>query len=161
MEEKTIFVARSARETEDLGSKLTHNFRMGDIVVLTGELGAGKTTFVQGVAKALNVKSRIISPTFVLVRRHKINLKSQMSNLKTTSQNLKTLYHIDLYRLESSEEIENLGLEDIFEDTNGIFFIEWGEKHEALKASWEINFEILEKGKRRITIRNYAYTPGV
>lgn len=151
MEEETNFITHSARETEDLGSKLAHNFRVGNIVILTGELGAGKTTFVQGVAKAFNVKSRIISPTFLLIRKHRGKFNKKQINL----------YHIDLYRLEGSGDITNLGLEDIFEDTSGIFFIEWGEKHENLKASWEISFEILEKDKRRIKVRNYAYTPGV
>lgn len=141
MEEKE-FITHSARETEDLGSKLAHNFKIGDIIILTGELGAGKTTFVQGVAKAFNIKSRVISPTFILLRRH----RGKFDRRKIT------LYHIDLYRLENSEDIKNLGLEDIFEDTNGIFFIEWGEKHEYLKASWAISFEILGKDKRRITV---------
>jgi tRNA threonylcarbamoyl adenosine modification protein YjeE len=145
MEEKT-FITRSARETEDLGSKLSHNFKSGDIVILTGPLGAGKTTFVQGVGKALNVKSRIISPTFVLVRKHKVRIKNQESRIKN-------LYHIDLYRLEDSEDIKNLGLEDIFEDQHGIFLIEWGEKHENLKASRQIDFQILEKDSRKITVR--------
>ncbi len=145
MEEKD-FITNSARETEDLGTELAHNFQIGDIVVLSGELGAGKTTFVQGVAKALNVKSRVISPTFVLVRRHRGKFDQRKINL----------YHIDLYRLGDSEEIKNLGLDDIFEDPNGIFFIEWGEKHQTLKASWQIDFEVLNKNKRKIIIRNYV-----
>ncbi|MBI4091993.1 MAG: tRNA (adenosine(37)-N6)-threonylcarbamoyltransferase complex ATPase subunit type 1 TsaE [Candidatus Levybacteria bacterium] len=144
MEEKE-FITHSARETEDLGSKLAHNFETGDIILLHGELGAGKTTFVQGVAKAFNIKSRVISPTFILLRRHRGKFDRRKINL----------YHIDLYRLEGSE-IKNIGLEDAFEDSNGIFLIEWGEKHEPLKASWEINFEILGKDRRRITIRNYS-----
>jgi len=164
MEEKE-FITHSARETEDLGSKLAHNFKTGDIILLHGELGAGKTTFVQGVTKAFNIKSRIISPTFILIRRHKIKLKSQNSKVKTTTpldetrgkQNLKTLYHIDLYRLEDLTEIENLGLEEIFEDPYGMFFIEWGEKHEELKASWEINFKILGKDSRRMTVQEYPH----
>lgn len=152
MEEKE-FITRSARETEDLGSKLAHNFKTGDVILLHGELGAGKTTFVQGVGKAFNIKSRIISPTFVLVRKHKGRIKNHESRIMT-------LYHIDLYRLEDSEEINNLGLEDIFEDPYGIFFIEWppprglwpggGEK----MSFWEINFEIQDKDKRRISIRS-------
>ncbi|KKQ94881.1 MAG: Hydrolase, P-loop family, partial [Candidatus Levybacteria bacterium GW2011_GWA2_40_16] len=64
MEKETEFITKSARETEDLGQKLAHNFRIGNVVILTGELGAGKTTFVQGVAKGFLVKSRVISPTF-------------------------------------------------------------------------------------------------
>lgn len=142
MEEK-VFITRSARETEDLGKKLAHNFRIGNIIILTGELGAGKTTFVQGVAKAFNIKSRIISPTFILVRKHRGKFDKQKISL----------YHIDLYRLESPEII-NLGLEDIFEDNIGIFLIEWGEKHENLKSSWEINFKILGKDKRKITLKS-------
>lgn len=144
------FLTNSAKETEGLGEKLAHNFRIGDIIILTGGLGAGKTTFVQGVAKAFSVKSRIISPTFILVRKHRGKFDKRKLNL----------YHIDLYRLKGTE-IKNLGLEEIFEDPNGIFLIEWGEKQAALKASWEINFEILGKDKRRITVRNYNYTPGV
>ncbi len=142
MEEKE-FVTKSARETENLGEKFAHNFQIGDIVVLTGELGAGKTTFVQGVARAFNVKSRIISPTFILVRKHKGKLADKKLNF----------YHIDLYRLEGSSDIKNIGLEDIFEDAGGIFLIEWGEKHGSLKSSWEINFEHVGDDKRKIIIR--------
>ena len=144
MEEKTIFVTRSARETEDLGSKFAHNFKIGDIVLLHGKLGAGKTTFVQGVGKAFNVKSRIISPTFILVRKHRGKFDKQKINL----------YHIDLYRLEGQKEIGDLGLEDIFEDPYGLFIIEWGKKHENLKSSWQINFKILSKNRREIVIKN-------
>lgn len=140
--EKKVFIARSARETENLGEKLAHNFRIGNIIILTGELGAGKTTFVQGVAKVFKIKSRIISPTFILVRKHRGKLDKQKINL----------YHIDLYRLES-QEIISLGLEEIFEDPLGIFIIEWGEKHEKLKASWEINFKISSKDRREIVVR--------
>ena len=148
--EKKEFITHSARETEDAGSRFATNLKAGDIVLLTGELGAGKTTFVQGVAKAFNIKSRVISPTFILLRRHRGKFDKRKINL----------YHIDLYRLEGSE-IKNIGLEDVFEDSNGIFFIEWGEKHENLNASWEISFVILGKDRRRITLRNYTYTPGV
>lgn len=142
MEEKE-FISHSARETEYLGEKLAHNFAPGHIILLHGELGAGKTTFVQGVAKAFNVKSRIISPTFILVRKHRGKFDKQKINL----------YHIDLYRLESSE-IKKLGFEETFEDPNGIFIIEWGEKHESLKSSWEISFEILGKDRRKIMLQH-------
>lgn len=141
--DRSVFTTRSARETEDLGSKLARHFKPGDIILLTGVLGAGKTTFVQGVAKAFNVKSRIISPSFILIRKHRGKF----------NQNKISLYHIDLYRLENSEDITNLGLEEVFEDPYGIFFIEWGEKHENLKASFEISFKILSHSKRRIIFR--------
>lgn len=134
------FITHSFRETEEAGSTFAKNLKAGDIVILSGELGAGKTTFVQGVAKALNIKSRIISPTFVLVRTHHGKISSQKINL----------YHIDLYRLEDSLDIKTLGLEDIFEDVNGIFLIEWGEKHENLKGTWEVKFKITSDKEREI-----------
>ena len=158
--EENEFITKSVRETEDLGQKLAHNFRIGNVVILTGELGAGKTTFVQGVAKALNIKGRVISPTFILLRRHRARIKNHKSLRQGSGRaRIMNLYHIDLYRLENSEEIKNLGLEEIFKDSNGIFFIEWGEKHEELKASWEINFKILSKDRRRITMWDSREVP--
>ncbi len=141
MEEE--FVTHSARETEEAGSRFATNLKSGDIVLLTGELGAGKTTFVQGVARTLNVKSRVISPTFVLVRKHRGKIDHKKINM----------YHIDLYRLEGSFDIKNLGLDDIFEDVNGIFLIEWGEKHENLRATYEVGIEVLNNGERKIRIQ--------
>src|SRR3990170_3860814 len=97
--EETEFITRSARETEDLGAKLAHNFRRGNIIILTGELGAGKTTFVQGVAKTFNIKSRIISPTFIFVRKHKGRIKNHESLRQDSGQaRIMNLYHVDLYR---------------------------------------------------------------
>ncbi len=144
MEEKE-FITHSARETEDAGSRFANDLKAGDIVLLSGELGAGKTTFVQGVGRTLNVKSRIISPTFVLLRKHKGKKGSKKINL----------YHIDLYRLEGSLDIRNLGLDDIFEDVSGIFLIEWGEKHENLRATYEVAIEVLNNDERKIRIRTY------
>lgn len=141
--DRSVFTTRSPRETQDLGQKLAHKFKTGDIILLHGELGAGKTTFVQGVARKLNVKSRIMSPTFLLVRKHRGKFQDKKTNL----------YHIDLYRLESPGDIRDLGLEEIFEDPLGIFLIEWGEKHETLKSSWEVSFKVLSKDRRKITIK--------
>ena len=151
MEKKQELVTHSAGETEEAGQRFGKNLKAGDIGLLTGELGAGKTTFVLGVSKALEVKSRVISPTFVLVRKHKGKVGDRKINL----------YHIDLYRLEDTREIKNIGLDDIFSDESGIFLIEWGEKHENLKANWGISFEVLNNDERKITIENHASTPGL
>ena len=137
------FTTDSAFATEVAGISFSKKLKPGDIVLLTGELGAGKTVFVQGVAKGLNIKSRVISPTFVLVRKHRGKIDKKKINL----------YHIDLYRLENPSEIKNLGLEDIFEDISGIFLIEWGRKHEYLKFTWEVSIEI-SNGKRKINIKD-------
>ena len=141
MEEKE-FITTSAIETEKVGSEFAKNVKVGDVVLLSGELGAGKTTFVQGVAKTLFVKTRVISPTFILVRKHHGKIGGKKINL----------YHIDLYRLDSSET-KNLGIEETFEDPIGIFLIEWGEKHDSLKSSWEIKIDVTGDSKRKITIK--------
>src|SRR3982751_1805057 len=115
------------RQTQKVGEEFANSLNAGEIILLTGELGAGKTTFVQGLAGALGVKDRIISPTFMLVRKHRIR-----SKIKDLRSKIKTIYHIDLYRLEGQVDIASLGLEDIFSDEHGVFLIEWGEKHAGL-----------------------------
>src|SRR5689334_12083419 len=94
------FVSSSEDETKKFAEDFSKNLK-GNIIALTGELGAGKTTFTQGFAKGLGIKDKIISPTFVLVRQHKI----------PSSQGI--FYHIDLYRLENIN-IKELGLEDFW-----------------------------------------------
>lgn len=109
------------------------------MVALVGDLGSGKTTFVQGLAKGLGVKQRIISPTFILMR------------------NYNHFYHLDLYRLEDNvwEEVKNLGVEEIWDNPDNVVVIEWAEKiHDHLPKDviW-IQFESEGKNKRGITIR--------
>lgn len=125
------FVTKTAEETKLLASKLARKHR-GNIIALMGELGSGKTTFVQGFAKGLGVKEKIISPTFVLIKQYS------------------TLYHVDLYRVENFQE---LGLEEILANPNNIVLIEWAEKLTNLpKNTIKITFEKLEGDKRLITI---------
>ena len=106
-------------------------------------MGSGKTTFVQGLVKALGIRKKIISPTFILMRTYKARKK-------------KMLYHLDLYRLESNfeEEIENLGVKDIWKERKNILVIEWAEKIKDLlpkDAIW-IKFEYFIDGQRKIII---------
>jgi len=95
---------KSAEETKATGERFSADLKPGDIVALSGELGAGKTTFIQGLAKGLGVKERVLSPTFIIMRKY------------TTPKEF-DFYHVDLYRLEGDmkNEIENLGLAEIFE----------------------------------------------
>ena len=113
------FTTKSARGTQKLGRKVAADLvkKTPTIIALTGDLGSGKTTFVQGFAKALGVRKKIISPTFILMRTYKARKR-------------KMLYHLDLYRLESNfeEEIENLGIKDVWKDGKNILVIEWAEK---------------------------------
>ena len=107
-------------------------------MALTGDLGSGKTTFVQGLAEGLGFAGRIISPTFILMRKYP------------------RFYHVDLYIFEKNvaQEVENIGLTDIWGKDKNIVVIEWAEKIKDLippKANW-IKFEDMGEDKRRITI---------
>lgn len=142
--EPVKYISNSAEETEKFASKLAQKFKDGAILALSGNLGAGKTTFTKGFAHGLGIKNKIISPTFVLIKEYPIPLKN---NTK--------LYHIDLYRLENPEEIENLGLSDLFINPSNIILIEWAEKLKNLpKNTINITFEYISESKRQITIKD-------
>lgn len=144
---ETIFTT-SSEETQRLGEEFVKRLKAQDVVCLYGDLGSGKTTFVKGMAKGLGSASRIISPTFVLIRQHKI--KVQSSKLK-----VKSLYHVDLYRIENFENIKGLGLEDLFEEKNTIVVIEWAERLGSLlpKKRWDVKFEHEDESKRKMRIK--------
>ncbi len=121
----------------------------GEIILLNGELGAGKTTFVQGLAKGLGIDASITSPTFILMRTYTI--PKYMDKVATH------LYHVDLYRLEDNvdEEIENLGVFDLWSKGNSIFVVEWANKLEQTpKKSTSVSIEVLENDKRLFHILN-------
>ena len=103
----------------------------GDVVVLTGPLGAGKTVFATGVAAVLGVRERVTSPTFTLVRPHRC----------ANDRGIATLYHADLYRVESLDEAADLALGELVEES-AVALIEWGERAEALwgPEHWEVRF---------------------
>lgn len=111
------------------------------VVALKGNLGAGKTTFIQGFAKALGVRGRIMSPTFILFRRYALDGKKYDN-----------LYHFDLYRIHSVKDVEALGLKKIITDPKNIVLIEWPEKIKKLlpKNTIWINFEYGQKETERI-----------
>ena len=137
------FITESSQETKDLGQKIAADLVGGEIFALTGDLGSGKTTFVQGFSKGLGLASRIISPTFILMRKYRASDKD--------------FYHIDLYRLEKDvdKEVVNLGVTDIWGKPGNIVVIEWAEKIKDLipkSAKW-IFFENLGEDKRKITIK--------
>ncbi len=103
--------SRSAARTRELAAALAGVARRGDVVVLAGPLGAGKTTFAQGFARALGVEGPVTSPTFTLVRQYRCELGQ--------------LLHADLYRLEQLAEVEDLGLGELVEE--GVALVEWGD----------------------------------
>ncbi|TMD99308.1 MAG: tRNA (adenosine(37)-N6)-threonylcarbamoyltransferase complex ATPase subunit type 1 TsaE [Chloroflexi bacterium] len=128
-------LSNSPAETERAGLLLGERLRVGDIVLLTGELGAGKTTFVRGLAQGTGSKADVASPTFQLVRIYPGRVQ---------------LAHVDLYRVESSTELRDLGLEELAED--GAVVVEWGDRLEVDGAAL-IHLEHLGGDRRMIRTR--------
>jgi tRNA threonylcarbamoyladenosine biosynthesis protein TsaE len=111
------FTTHSAEETTELGRKLAAALRPGSVVLLRGELGAGKTTLVKGIAEGFNAAEAgsVTSPTFTLIHEYR-------------GPNV-VLYHIDLYRIDTQRELDTLALDDLT-GPNSILLIEWGDKFE-------------------------------
>lgn len=106
-------ITKNHSETQQLGRSLGPLLQPGDVLVVSGELGAGKTTFVQGLAEGMGIEAQITSPTFTIIHEY------QGRNMP--------LYHIDAYRLDTPVEIKELGLEEYFYG-DGVTAIEWAEK---------------------------------
>src|SRR5258707_8086309 len=123
----------SAEETTDLGRRLSPDIKPGTIVLLRGDLGAGKTTLVKGIAEGFQaaLAEDVTSPTFTLIHEYR---GPQV-----------TLYHIDLYRIDTSRELNTLALDDLM-TPQSILLIEWGEKFERFAQERDAEVEIEHKG---------------
>jgi tRNA threonylcarbamoyladenosine biosynthesis protein TsaE len=125
--------------TKKIGSIFSKFLKAGDLILFTGELGAGKTTFIAGVAEGLGIKENLTSPSFTILNIYSKNSK-------------KKFVHADFYRLDTISEIENTGIEDYLYDGGYITCIEWGEKiKNYLRLNYlEINFNyIIMQNKAR------------
>lgn len=153
-------LTKSAQETQKLGEKLAAILKGGETLCLYGELGSGKTTFVQGLAKGLGIKKRILSPTFVMIRQYVIRNTQHATRSKQSMSHvtchLSHFYHVDLYRIGTEKDVESLGLFEIWSDPDNIVAIEWPEKIEKIlpKKRIDIYFEYLGENKRRIKIND-------
>lgn len=107
----STYISKSEQDTIDFAKNYAQNLKTGDIIVLSGELGSGKTKFVQGILENFNLQDEISSPTFTIVNEY---------NSDTVN-----IYHFDVYRLEDSDEFFAIGGEEYF--SKGICLIEWGE----------------------------------
>jgi tRNA threonylcarbamoyladenosine biosynthesis protein TsaE len=132
-------VSRSPEETEAAGERLGRTLGVGDVVALTGELGAGKTCFIQGLVRGLGVRARATSPTFVLINEYRGRLPVR---------------HVDAYRTRSLAELMDLGLPELF-DEGGVTVVEWADKLGPLLPSRTIHVQIggLGDEPREITVR--------
>ncbi|HEX7041758.1 MAG TPA: tRNA (adenosine(37)-N6)-threonylcarbamoyltransferase complex ATPase subunit type 1 TsaE, partial [Patescibacteria group bacterium] len=136
---KTKTVTKNFEETQKLGEEFAKSLMPRDVICLYGDLGAGKTTFMQGLAKGFGIKHRIISPTFIIVRKY----------LNDDGSEIKSLYHIDLYRTETEDDLKGLGIPEILEEKDGIVAIEWPEKMMSLMPGkrWDIHFKWLTENQ--------------
>ena len=131
-------VSKSPEETKEFGKKIGKNLFNGTIIALSGKLGSGKTTLIQGIGEGLGIISPIKSPSFTFINEYQGTLP---------------LYHFDLYRLNTEGEIESLGYEEYFY-SKGVSVVEWADRAlEVLPEKYiEVKFRHLGKNKREIKI---------
>lgn len=140
------FISNSVEQTERLGVRLGQLLHPGNVLCLSGELGAGKTAMARGVGRGWGSALRVTSPTYTLINEY------------PRLHDGRILYHLDCYRLESEEDIETVGFEDIFADGDGVIMIEWPERIDALLPAdrlW-IQLEHLSETRRTLHIEAHG-----
>jgi tRNA threonylcarbamoyladenosine biosynthesis protein TsaE len=146
----TEFTTQSSAETIEVGRKLAAMLVPPKFLILHGDLGAGKTTLVKGVAEALDAAEpdEVTSPTFTLVHEYE---GTREDHGKRTPVRL---YHLDLYRIESERQLETLGLDDL-QTPDSIVLVEWGEKFPSVvkRSQGEIMMTSLDGDARRIVLK--------
>lgn len=139
-------ISHSLEQTKTIAHEFASSLIGGDVVFLEGDLGAGKTTFVQGVLDSLGYTEPVRSPTFSIMNVYRIE------NHPTIRQ----VIHLDFYRFETPEEIRSLGIEEMMEDTKNVFMIEWPEKgmedRSSIRATRKVSIETTGSDTRTITI---------
>ena len=139
---------RSAAETEALGRRLASSLAAGDCILLEGQLGAGKTVFVKGLAAGLGLAPEAVdSPTYVLVQTYVL----------LPDRPIRRLHHVDLYRLNHSAELDEIGLEELLSEPDAVTAIEWPKDLLDRRLSpatpvWMVTFEVLDQTRRRIVV---------
>jgi tRNA threonylcarbamoyladenosine biosynthesis protein TsaE len=136
---KDKIITTSQTQTQRLGKKLARKLRQGSLVALCGSLGSGKTTMIKGICQGLGVKELVRSPCFVIMTQYKGKLP---------------IYHFDLYRLKSLEELYTIGYEEYFYG-DGICLVEWAEKAKYFlpEQRTDVFLEIISESERGIEIK--------
>jgi tRNA threonylcarbamoyladenosine biosynthesis protein TsaE len=138
-------ITKSEKETFELGKNFAKKLKGGEVIGLVGNLGAGKTVFTKGLGKGLKIKEVISSPTFVLMKIY-----------KTKNKNIKSLIHIDAYRLQSEKDLEIIGIAEYLNKKDNVIIIEWPEKIKKIlpKKTRYIDFSYLEEdaSKRAVSL---------
>lgn len=140
------FETHSEEETKKIAKEIVSRLSGGTCLCLFGDLGAGKTTFTQGVGEFFGIE-RIVSPTYIIVRQYSVN----------NSDIIKRLYHVDLYRLKSWAESRSFDLQEIWNDQQGLTVIEWPERLEGNlpEKRLEIYFHTLASNTRKIIVNSF------
>lgn len=136
-------ITNTEKQTISLGKDLGLSCRGGEIFLLSGDLGAGKTKFLQGLAKGLGVKGRVNSPTFNILKVYK------------AKKPIKFFCHIDAYRLRNGRDLAVLGIKEFFKSSDTVTAIEWAERVKDIwpKRSIKVKIKHLPDGKREINIK--------
>lgn len=138
-------VSISAEKTRFLGEILGKELRGGETICLAGDLGAGKTTFAQGLLQGLGARGPYTSPTFVIMKEYRLKSQGQISPIQK-------VYHVDAYRIKA-EDLLNLGWKEIATDKKNVTIVEWANRVKKIvpsKALW-INLQWLDEKKRSLT----------
>jgi len=138
-------VINNLEETRNLALLLSQQLKGGDVILFFGDLGAGKTTFIQFLAKFLGVKSQVNSPTFNILKIYKVK----------NSYSIKTICHVDAYRLNFGKDLLDLGILEVMDDKNNILMIEWAEKVLDIfpKKYIKVKIKVANENKRLFEIK--------
>lgn len=141
-------ISHSAAQTQRLGMRLGELLREGELILLNGQLGTGKTTFTQGLALGMGISANINSPTFTLLKEYAGRIEAQAGNGNVQRRGV-ALYHFDLYRLDNPDEIFDLGFEEYF-TSDGVCVVEWAEKADLYWPTdhLDIRLKMLSETKR-------------
>lgn len=136
-------ISKSSNETKKIAKSFAKNLSGGEIIGLFGDLGGGKTTFIQGLAFGLGIRESILSPTFVIFKKYKV----------PKHKKIKWLQHFDFYRLKDTEGIEDLGFNEIIRGKESVSVIEWADRASKFlpKSYLKISFRHIGKNLREIT----------
>ncbi len=150
------FISKSAEETQSVGEEWGRAARDGWVIALTGDLGAGKTQLVSGIARGLEIRERVLSPTFTLVHEYR--------------RGRLPLFHLDLYRLENADQVEGAGLEEYLNRRTGVVVVEWAERWfgelgegQGMRMSFAaalfrwVRIKVVSEAEREITYEDFGH----
>lgn len=139
------YISTSEKQTQEIAETFAKDLMPGDVLALYGDLGSGKTTFTNGLAKHFGIEKPITSPTFVIQKSYRI---------EKNESGIVELVHIDAYRMSGSEDAESIGLPEYFNRNDVITIIEWPERIEDMlpERTKKIRFEYLDENRRKINL---------